>query len=231
MGEAFSIGSRVSARGLACDVVEVAPLGVQTLLRLRCIGGDLVGHEWGILYPAETVTVLRSELRPDAPGPLDRWKLLHQAYLLDQVLGPADVLLADPGRLRIEPYQLVPLMRALEMARPRLLIADGVGLGKTVEAGLIVCELIARRRAHRVLVVSPPGPLLMQWAQEFRQRFALRFTAITSAAELQELRRKLEMGGNPFDSTALCLTSLEFAKQERVLEELERSTLGPGDRG
>ena len=87
------------------------------------------------------------------------------------------MLVAEPGRVRIEPYQLVPLMRALELPRPRLLLADGVGLGKTIEAGLIACELIARRRAHRVLVISPAGPLLTQWAQELRQRFGLRFTA------------------------------------------------------
>ena len=132
-------------------------------------------------------------------------------------------MVAEPGRVRIEPYQLVPLMRALELPRPRLLLADGVGLGKTIEAGLIACELIARRRAHRVLVITPAGPLLTQWAQELRQRFGLRFIAITDAASLQEQRRRLELGGNPFDAIALCLTSLDFAKQERVLEELERS--------
>jgi SNF2 family DNA or RNA helicase len=109
------------------------------------------------------------------------------------------------------------------LPRPRLLLADGVGLGKTIEAGLIVCELIARRRAHRVLVISPAGPLLTQWDQEMRQRFGLRFTLIADAASLQLQRRRLELGGNPFDATALCLTSLDFAKQERVLEDLERS--------
>jgi superfamily II DNA or RNA helicase len=219
----FAVGARVSARGLAWDVLEVAPLGAQTLLRLRCAGGDLNGLEWELLHPAEPVALLRADLRPDAPGSLAGWRLYHQACLLEQVLGPDDVLLATPGRVRIEPYQLVPLMRALELPRPRLLLADGVGLGKTIEAGLIACELIARRRAHRVLVVSPAGPLLVQWAQELRERFGLRLTAITDANALQQQRRRLELGGNPFDAIALCLVSLDFAKQERVLEELERS--------
>jgi hypothetical protein len=223
MVEAFAVGSRVRARGLAWDVMEVAPLGAQTLLRLRCTGGDLRGLEWDILYPAEAIELLRAELRPDAPGTLAAWRLHHQACLLEQVMGPTDMLLAEPGRIRIEPYQLVPLMRALEMPRPRLLLADGVGLGKTIEAGLIACELIARRRAHRIMVVAPAGPLLVQWGQELRQRFGLRFTAITDATSLQAQRRKLELGGNPFDAIALCLTSLDFAKQERVLEELERT--------
>ena len=224
MDGAFGIGSRVSARGLAWNVIEVAPLGAQTLLRLRCAGGDLDGMEWELLHPAEPVELLRADLRPEAPGPLAAWRLYHQACVLEQILGPDDLLLTTPGRVRVEPYQLVPLMRALELPRPRLLLADGVGLGKTIEAGLIACELIARRRAHRVLVVSPAGPLLVQWGQELRQRFGLRFTAITDATALQQQRRKLELGGNPFHAISLCLVSLDFAKQERVLEELERST-------
>ncbi len=219
----FAAGSRVRARGLEWDVLEVELLGAQTLLRLRCVGGDLDGLRWNILHPAELVQPLRADLCPDRPGPFTAWLLHHQACLLQQVLGPSDLLIAEPGRVHIEPYQLVPLMRALELPRARLLLADGVGLGKTIEAGLIICELIARRRAHRVLVISPAGPLLVQWQQEMRYRFGLRFAAITDAAALQLQRRKLELGGNPFDAIALCLVSLDFAKQERVLEELERS--------
>jgi superfamily II DNA or RNA helicase len=223
MGEEFTAGSRVSARGLAWDVVDATPLGAQMLLRLRCIAGDLHGIEWNILHPAERVERLYSELRPDCPGSLEAWRLYHQACLLEQILGPGDMPVAALGRVRIEPYQLVPLMRALESPRPRLLLADDVGLGKTVEAGLIVSELIARRRAHRVLVVSPPGPLLVQWAQELRHRFGLRFTTITDATSLQAQRLTLEYGEIPFNAIALCLTSLDFAKQERILEDLERS--------
>jgi hypothetical protein len=63
----------------------------------------------------------------------------------------------------------------------------------------------------------------VQWAQELQHRFALRLIPIANSAALLEQRRRLELGGNPFDSIALCLTSLDFAKQERVLEELERS--------
>lgn len=224
MGAEFTVGNRITARGLAWDVTEIVPLGAQTLLRLRCAAGDLTGTEWDILHPHEPVTPVQIGLRPEAAGSLAAWRLHHQARLLEQVLGPTGVLIAEPGRVRIEPYQLVPLMRALELPRPRLLLADGVGLGKTIEAGLIICELIARRRAHRVLVVSPAGPLLRQWEQELSQRFSLRFTVIADGAALQAQRRKLELGGNPFDAAALCLTSLDFAKQERVLEEIERST-------
>jgi superfamily II DNA or RNA helicase len=214
----LSVGIKVVARGLAWDVTEVEPLGEQQRVRLACCGGDLAGLEWEVLYPAETMSVLRTDPDPDECGSLEDWRRFHIARLLERIPGVP----TPPGRVAIEAYQRVPLLRALDMARPRLLLADGVGLGKTVQAGLIAAELLVRRRAHRILIVSPPGPLLRQWEQEMRMRFGLRFTPITDAVSLRESRRGLELGGNPFDATALCLTSIDFAKSDRVLAELER---------
>ena len=171
-----------------------------------------------MLYPAETIAVLHSDPRPEEAGPLKFWRLFHIARLLEQIPGPP----APPGRVAIEAYQRVPLLRALDMVRPRLLLADGVGLGKTIQAGLIAAELLVRRRAHRVLIVCPPGPLLRQWEQEMRVRFGLRFTVIADSSGLRQARRGLELGGNPFEATALCLTSMDFVKSDRVLAELER---------
>ena len=157
--------------------------------------------------------------RPDEAGPLEAWRRYHIARLLDQIPGVP----APPGRVAIEAYQRVPLLRALDMVRPRLLLADGVGLGKTIQAGLIAAELLVRRRAHRILIVCPPGPLLRQWEQEMRVRFGLRFTVDRRQRRAcGSARRGLELGGNPFDATALCLTSMDFAKSDRVLAELER---------
>ena len=84
-------GSRVSAHGLAWDVMEVVPLGAQTLLRLRCADGDMSGLEWDLLHPAEHVEIMRAEFRPEAPGSLAGWRLHHQACLLEQVLGARDM--------------------------------------------------------------------------------------------------------------------------------------------
>ena len=214
-----SVGIKVAARGLEWDVTEVEPLGIQQRVRLACAGGDLAGLEWDVLYPAEPLSLLCTDPHPEVTEPLDDWRRYHIARLLEQIPGPP----APPGRVAIEAYQRVPLRRALDMVRPRLLLADGVGLGKTIQAGLIAAELLVRRRAHRILIVCPPGPLLRQWEQEMRVRFGLRFTPIADSASLLEARRGLELGGNPFDTTALCLTSIDFAKSDRVLTELERT--------
>ena len=215
-----SVGIKVAARGLEWDVTEIEPLGPQQRVRLACSGGDLAGLEWDILYPAEPLSVLQTEPRPEEAGPLDNWRRYHIARSLEQIPGQP----TPPGRIAIEAYQRVPLMRALDMIRPRLLLADGVGLGKTIQAGLIAAELLVRRQAHRILIVCPPGPLLRQWEQEMRFRFGLRFTPIADTAGLRQARYGLELGGNPFDATALCLTSMDFAKQDRVLAELERAS-------
>lgn len=218
-------GTQVIARGAPWEVVYVEPAGAgQDRFRLRSLLPALRGQEMDILAPFETVEPISNELDPVRAGRLRAWRLYHQAFLLDQALGPGALAAVDPGRLDIAPYQLVPVMRALRMSRPRLLLADGVGLGKTVEAGLVMVELIARRRAHRILIVSPAGPLLNQWHREMRTRFGLRFDVLKDQAGLQEARRSLVLGANPFDHVSLCLTSIDFAKQEKVLQDLERTT-------
>ena len=217
-------GDRVRARGLLWDVLAADAANGRDRLLLRCADGDLAGLEWEMFSPPDTIEPMGAALDPRHPAPLFLWHTMHRAHALNALPGNAPfVTRAAPGRLRIEPYQLVPLLRALDMPRARLLLADGVGLGKTVQAGLIAAEWLARRRAHRILIVAPSGPLLAQWEQETRLRFGLRFTILASAAELRDIRRAHPLGVNPFDQVALCLTSPDFAKQDHVLEALERS--------
>ena len=74
--------------------------------------------------------------------------------------------------IQIEDYQLDPVVRALSMPRTNLLIADDVGLGKTIEAGLVMQELMLRYRARTMLIVCPAG-LTLQWRDEMRDKFGL----------------------------------------------------------
>ena len=173
--------------------------------------------------PLRAIEPIRHDLRPERAAPLVNWLVYHQAFLLEQALGPDALLAVQPGRLRIEPYQLVPVLRAIRMSRVRLLLCDGVGLGKTCQAGLVLTELIARRLAHRILIVSPAGPLLEQWKVEMSERFGLRMEVI-DRAKLEEIRRSTELGSNPFDHIPLGLVSVDFLKQERVLEQLDRAS-------
>jgi ERCC4-related helicase len=222
MDKAILPGTEVEARGLKWEVVATESLGNEILFRLRGLENAVLGKEFDLLSPFEEIKPVQHELRPDRAAPLANWLVYHQAFLLEQALGPTALLAVQPGRLRIEPYQLVPVLRALRSSRVRLLLADAVGLGKTIQAGLVLTELIARRLAHRILIVSPAGPLLDQWNVEMLQRFGVRLEVI-DRAKLDEVRRGTELGSNPFDSIPLGLVSVDFLKQEKTLDQLERA--------
>jgi len=219
----FLPGTQVSVRGLQWEIVDSQPMGDHTRLRLRGLGNILGGSEIDVITPFEKVSVVAKGLEPAKAGPLANWLIFHQAFLLEQVLGPDTILVVEPGRLRIEPYQLVPLSRALRMNRPRLLIADDVGLGKTIEAGLIVAELVARHQVYRVLIVTPAGPLMEQWKQEMLDRFGLLLVE-ANRESLERIRKQTELGANPFEHLPLAIASMDFLKQDNVLDLLERTT-------
>lgn len=127
----------------------------------------------------------------------------------------------------IESYQLDLLARAIEMARVSLLIADDVGLGKTIEAGLIVKELLLRYRARRVLVVTP-ADLTLQWRDEMRDKFGLEFRIIDSAL-IKSLRSEQGLHANPWSHFPRLITSIAFLNQERVMRRFRETLPGPGD--
>jgi SNF2 family DNA or RNA helicase len=76
--------------------------------------------------------------------------------------------------IRLDAYQLEPLRKALLLPRVNLFIADDVGLGKTIEAGLIARELLLRRKVREVIIATPPS-MLLQWREEMEARFGLTF--------------------------------------------------------
>ena len=121
------------------------------------------------------------------------------------------------GGVCVASYQLVPLLKALRMPRVSLLIADDVGLGKTVEAGLILTELLLRRRIQRVLVLTPAS-LRRQWQEELWEKFSLRFEVV-DRQETERLRRRLGMDANPWRSFSGIVASYHYLRQPDVLEQ------------
>ena len=130
------------------------------------------------------------------------------------------------GRVALETYQLAPALRLISKPRPTLLIADDVGLGKTIEAGLAMLERLARKRASRILIVTPPG-LLLQWQDELREKFGLEFTLIEDAAGLSRVQSQLPAGTSPWDALPRVLTSLDFLKKETVCNRALRKRWHP----
>src|SRR5207244_12965781 len=113
------------------------------------------------------------------------------------------VLLSSPTRrssdlIQVHPYQIEPVLRALQMPRVSLLLADGVGLGKTIQAGLVLEELLLRRRIRRILVTCP-AMLCRQWREELRRKFNLDFQVIDADSTFQ-MRRRLGIDTNPWQA-------------------------------
>lgn len=120
--------------------------------------------------------------------------------------------------ITIEDYQLDPVVRALGMARANLLIADDVGLGKTIEAGLVIQELVLRHRARTAFILCPPS-LCIKWQQEMRDKFGLEFR-IVDAEAVRLLRRERGVKANIFAHFPRLIVSFDWLKMERPMRIL-----------
>ena len=150
----------------------------------------------------------------DAPDKLDafldavRWGAASTADLKN---------IQSPFRsgIEIEDYQLDPVVRAIQMPRVNLLIADDVGLGKTIEAGMVALELVIRHRARKMLIIVPSS-LQIQWRDQMRDKFGLEFRIVNSEL-MRELRRRRGIHANPWSHFPRLITSIDFLKRERPL--------------
>ena len=216
----WSPGSLVRARGREWIVLSGSSADV---LRVRPVSGT---------EEDQTLIHLGLEAEPvtDAyfPPPLAGQKASHDAALL---LRDAMVLSlrrgAGPfrsfGQIAIEPraYQLVPLLMALKLDPVRLLIADDVGVGKTIEAALIARELMDRGDIQRFTVLCPPH-LVEQWVGELESRFHLRPVPVT-AASASRLERSLPPSESIFTAHAHTVVSLDYIKSDRRRSEFLRA--------
>jgi len=222
-------GQLVEARRRQWIVSEVdggvvAPgLPKHHLVRLASIDEDALGEEIEVLWELEPgAHVIERAGLPRITG-LDDPNTL-QAFLDAVQWGAATnvdrAYLQAPFRsgVSIEDFQLDPLVRAIDMARTSLLIADDVGLGKTIEAGLVVQEMLLRHRARTVLVLCPAS-LQEKWRMEMQEKFGLDFR-IVDTDFIKRLRRERGLHANPWTSFPLLITSVDWAKQGEGLRLL-----------
>jgi len=207
----FNPGSIVRARGREWVVL---PQSEGKVLHLRPLGGG-----------EEKPTVLLPELErqpvepatfpypnPTHAGIQSAGLLLRDALMLKLRAGAGPF--RSFGNIAIEPraYQLVPLMVALKHQVVRLLIADDVGIGKTIEAGLIARELMDRGEIHRLAVLCPPH-LCEQWQKELSNRFHIQAEIVRSSTAAR-LERGLPAGTSIFTEYPFTIVSLDYIKSK-----------------
>ena len=204
----------------------------QTLLSLSSIEDDGLGEELQVVWEIEPGAHVIEKVALPEPTGFDSPVRLNA--FLDAVRwgasSSADVkTIQSPFRsgIDIEDYQLDPVVRAIQMPRVNLLIADDVGLGKTIEAGMVALELIIRHRARKILIVCPSA-LQIQWQEQMRDKFGLDFRIVSSQL-MKELRRKRGIHVNPWNHFPRLITSIDFIKRERPLRLMREVLPGPND--
>jgi len=208
----FTPGTLVSARGREWMVLSGS---AGDTLRVRPISGS--EEDQTLIYlPLEPERVREARFpAPDARrlGGHDAALLLRDALLLSLRRGAGPF--RSFGQIAVEPraYQLVPLLMALKLDPVRLLIADDVGVGKTIEAALILRELIDRGDIQRSVVLCPPH-LVGQWVTELEVRFNLQAVAVT-AASAKRLERGIPPGLSLFQVHPHTVVSLDYIKSEQ----------------
>ncbi len=215
----FYPGSLVSARGREWIVLPESDLNT---LRLRPLGGG---------EKDESLIYLPLERQPVRPATFP-WPRVDQArnHSASQLLLDALQLKlrngAGPfrsfGNIAVEPraYQLVPLLMALKQATVRLLIADDVGIGKTIEAALIAREMLDRGEIQRMTVLCPPH-LCEQWQRELAERFHIHAMVVRTATAAR-LEKDLPPGTSLFDAHPFTVVSLDYIKSEKRREAFQR---------
>ncbi|HNS17348.1 MAG TPA: DISARM system SNF2-like helicase DrmD [Bacteroidales bacterium] len=124
--------------------------------------------------------------------------------------------------VQVEQYQLLPVVKALNMPRITMLLADDVGLGKTIEAGLVVNELIARGKLHRILIICPAS-LQNQWAEEMEEKFYLDFQILTRNTTFN-YQKDFGIDSNAWSSFPRIITSIDYLRQGDVLESFRSAS-------
>ena len=214
----FAVGSLVKARGREWVVL---PESDEHLLMLRPLGGT-EDEVTGIYLPLEQVAPATFDL----PDPNSSWRL-SLLPLAARCRAPRlplqrrPVSLVRPYRRRARPYQLVPLLMALKLDPVRLLIADDVGIGKTIEAGLIARELIDRGEVSRMAVLCPPQ-LAEQWQAELQDKFHLDAELVLPGTATR-LERSCSLGQSLFERYPYVVVSTDFIKADRRRDEFLRT--------
>jgi superfamily II DNA or RNA helicase len=203
----------------------------QHLLRLSSMEDEGLGEELAVVWELEPGVACLEKAQLPSPKAFDQPRVFDaflDAVTWGSVSSADDKALQAPFRsgVDVDDYQLDPLVRALSMPRVNLLIADDVGLGKTIEAGLVTQELILRHRARSILIVCPSS-IQVQWKEEMRDKFGLEFRIVDSAL-FADLRRRRGIHVNPWAHFPRLITSIDFLKRERPTR-LFRETLPAGD--
>lgn len=228
--------AHVQAQGLPLSPADDAAAKLNHVVDLQSLDEDRLGEQLSVIWELEVgKTVTPPQGLPEHINPEGFDDPVTLAGFIDAMRWGA-VTSADPNRYQapfwsgvtVEAYQLEPLRRALTSPRTNLLLADDVGLGKTIEAGLVVQELFLRHRARTAVIVCPPS-LALKWQDEMRDKFGLQFVIVNSEL-MAEVRRTHGLHANPFQLYPRVIVSMAWLPQvrcQRLLRDVYAQAKNP----
>ncbi len=228
--------ANVKAQGLPRSPADETTASLSHVVDLQSLDEDRLGEQLSVVWELEVGhTVTPAQGLPDIiyADAFDEPATL--AGFIDAMRWGA-VTSADPNRYQapfwsgttVEAYQLEPLRRALGAPRANLLLADDVGLGKTIEAGLVIQELFLRHRARTAVIVCPPS-LALKWQDEMREKFGLEFTIVNSEL-MAQVRRTHGLHANPFQLFPRVIVSMAWlpkVRAQRLLRDVYTQATNP----
>ena len=213
----FSVGDAVRVRGTSWIVEDTTSLTDCTLLELSASKPDGTRYARELLVPFDR-PVADARARLVAAIGHRRW-LLQLRWKVAELRSLGHLRETARASIDILPFQLEPALALIDGTASRFLLADEVGLGKTIQAALMIAELRRRGSCDRALIVVPSG-LRGQWCDELKRRFDISAT-IMDAHALSTLDHSLAHGVNPWSAESVVITSIDFVKQPEVLHGLK----------
>ncbi len=211
-GVAVRPGDLVRVRHARWRIDQVRAFEGCTVVTLCGLAAPHLGLERRVIVPFD---ILEPIARARGPRIVRAVKWRRACRALIAADGPPGSLrAAGTARIDLLPHQLEPAIAVLRGLGTRLLLADEVGLGKTIQAGLIACELLVRGSIDRMLVLTPSG-LREQWLQELADRFGIHAAGVDGHT-LQRLAATLPIGVNPWRTLSTAVASIDYVKRPEV---------------
>jgi superfamily II DNA or RNA helicase len=206
-------GHHVRVRGARWRIVAVRAYEDCTIVTLSGVAPQNAGVERRVLTPFDTIEPVDRAARPRLVR-RKLWRRACRAWLASHT-PPGSPCAARTAQIDLMPHQLEPALAVVRGLGSRLLLADEVGLGKTIQAGLVTSELRARGAIDRVLILTPAG-LREPWVRELSERFAFKAMSV-DAAVLRRLAATLPVGVNPWSTVEAAIASVDYIKRPEVL--------------